>query len=167
MHAGSRPSDTRSLHRVHLKTFLRSGTEFRNVEGTTGDAVTTADAVLFLKIDNSVGVLHDRAVRRAGNQAARLFAVHALIFAHQQHHGAVFALVLVELDQVPVIPCRFRHGLVTIGKVSLAEGVAIPFEAGHFTRFATDAGGGVDEFADLKFAVHARARQPIRRGPRF
>ena len=50
----------------------------------------------FLKIDNSVGILDDGAVRGARNQTARFFTMHALIFAHQQHHRAVFALA--ELD---------------------------------------------------------------------
>src|SRR5262249_9716519 len=49
----------------------------RDVERAAGDAVAAADAVLFLEIDDAVGVLDDRARRRAGLQATRIAAVHA------------------------------------------------------------------------------------------
>ena len=91
------------------------------------------------------------------DQAAGLFAVHALIFAHEQHHGAVIALMLVELDEVPIVPGRFRHGLVRIVEGGFAEGVAVPFEARDFAGFAADAGGGVHQLADLEFAVQSGA----------
>ena len=132
-----------------LENFARRRTEFWNIERTARHAIAAADAVRFLEINDSVGILHDGAIRRASRQAARIFAVHALIFAHQQHHAAVFALVLVELDQVPVIPRRLGHGLVGVVESGFAEGVAVPFQAGHFAGFAADACGGVHQLADL------------------
>jgi len=62
-----------------------------------GEAVAAADAVILLEVDDAVGVLDDGAVRRAGDEAARLLAVHALVLAHQQHQAAALGLVLVEL----------------------------------------------------------------------
>src|ERR1700730_10731160 len=70
--------------------------EFGNVEGAASNAVAAADAFILLKIDNAVGVLHDRAVGWTGFQTAGLGAMHALIFAHEPHERTVFALVLVE-----------------------------------------------------------------------
>ena len=84
--------------------------------------------------------------------------MHALIFAHQQHHAAVVALVLVELDQVPVVPLRLRHGLVAVVEVGLAEAVSVPFQTGDFARFAANAGCGIDHLADLLGTLHVRAR---------
>src|SRR5690606_32412737 len=55
----------------------------RNVEGTAGDAVAAADAVLFVEIDDPVVVLDDGAGCRAGLQAARILAVHAAVLADQ------------------------------------------------------------------------------------
>src|ERR1700735_3336309 len=66
--------------------------------------------------------------------------------------------MFIKLDQVPVIPRRLRHCLVGVVESGLAEGVAVPFEAGYFTRFAADACRGVHEFANLKLAVQPSAR---------
>src|SRR5580698_3359 len=65
-----------------LKDLARRRTKFRNIKRATGHAISTTDAVRFLEIDNAVGVLDDGAIRRAGRQATRISAVHALIFAH-------------------------------------------------------------------------------------
>ena len=70
-----------------LENFSRSGAELRNVERTSRHAVAAADAMLLLKINNPVHILNDRSIRRARRQASRILAVHALIFAHQQHHA--------------------------------------------------------------------------------
>src|SRR6202045_892005 len=96
--------------------------EFGNVEGAPGNAVAAADAIILLKIDDAVGVLHDGAVGRTGFKATRVGAVHALIFAHQPHERAVFPLVLVEQNQVPVIPAGLRHGLISVVEDSFAKG---------------------------------------------
>src|SRR5262249_56144098 len=58
------------------------GVELRNIEGAAGDAIAAADAVVLLKIDDAVGVLHDRAVRRAGLQPAAPAPRHPLLFPH-------------------------------------------------------------------------------------
>ncbi len=167
MQAGSRPTDTRSLHSVHLKTLRDGGSEFRNVERAAGHAISAADAIRLLEIDDAVGILNDGGVRRTSREAARIGAVHALVFAHQQHHAAVGALVFVELDQVPVIPCRLRHRLVGVVKRGFGERVTVPFQAGHFAGFAADAGGGVHQLADLEFAVQTWRRERPRRGRKF
>ena len=70
--------------------------------------------------------------------------MHALIFAHEQHRAAVFTFVLIELDQVPVIPCRFWHGLVAVVEGGVSKRVTIPFQAGYFAGLASDARGRVD-----------------------
>ena len=57
---------------------------------------------------------------------------------------AVFALVLVELDQVPVIPRRLRHGLVGVVEDGLAERHVVPLQTGDFAGLAADTGGRVD-----------------------
>ena len=141
-----------------LENFARGRIEFRNVERATGHAIAATDAIGFLEIDDAVGVLDDGGVGGAGREAARVGAVHALVFAHEQHHAAVGALVLVELDQVPVIPCRLGHRLVGVIEGGFAERVTVPFEAGDFAGFAADAGGRVDQLADLEFAVQTFAR---------
>src|SRR5215831_7018918 len=100
---------------------LRFMIEFRDVKWTAGDAIAAAYAVFLLKIDDAVGVLDYGTIRWTRRQASRLRAVHALVLAHQPHQRAVFALVLVELDQVPVVPARIRHGLVGVFERCLAE----------------------------------------------
>src|SRR5262249_28951904 len=55
----------------------------RDVERTALYAVAAADAVLVHEVDDAVGVLHDRARRRAGLEAARIRAVHAAVLADQ------------------------------------------------------------------------------------
>src|SRR5947209_11736740 len=83
-----------------LKHLLSSGIEFRNIERTSTDAVAAANAVLLLKIDDAIRVLDDGAVCRASAQTSRIGAVHALMFAHQQQHAAVVALVLIDRKSV-------------------------------------------------------------------
>ena len=136
-----------------LVDLLGSGIEFRNVEGTSGDAVSAADAAVLLEINDAVRVLHDGAVGGTGREASRVGAMHALILAHQPHHRSVFLGLLVELDQVPEIPLRGGHRLVSVVKSRLRERKIVPFLAGDLAGFAADAGGGVHQFADLKVAL--------------
>src|SRR5260370_1351135 len=124
-----------------------------DVERASLGAVAAADAVGLLEIDDAICVLHDGPVRGTCRQAPGLRAVHALVFAHQPHQRAVFAFVLVEEDQVPVIPARLRHGLIGIIEDGFAERQVVPLHAGHFASLAADACGGVDEFADCKLAL--------------
>ena len=132
---------------------LGDAVELWNVEGAAGDAIAAADAVILLEVHNAVGVLDDGAVGGASFQASRFGAVHALVLTHQPLQCAVFALVLVEEDQVPVIPPGVRHRLVGIVEGGLREGHVVPLDAGHFAGLAADAGGGVDEFADGELAL--------------
>ena len=141
-----------------LEHLLGLGVELGNIKGTAADAVAAADAVLLLKIDNAVGVLHNGAISRTRRQTSGIGAVHALVFAHQQHQAAVFALVLVELDEVPVVPRGLRHGLVAVVEGGFAEGVAVPLQASYFACLAADASSGVNELADLLCPLHALAR---------
>src|SRR4029077_11056694 len=52
--------------------------KFRDVERASGDAITAADAMLLLKIDDAVGVLDDGSIGRARVETSRVGAVHAL-----------------------------------------------------------------------------------------
>src|SRR5882757_1358291 len=131
---------------------------FRNIERTSRDAVAATDAIGLLEIHDAIGVLDDGAVRGAGREAARLRAVHALVLAHEPHEGTIFlANVFVEEDQVPVIPARLRHGLVTVAENRFAKRQIVPLHAGHFARFAADASGCVNEFADGVFPLRILA----------
>jgi len=114
--------------------------------------------VLLLEIDDPVHVLNDRAISRAGCKATRILAMHALILAHQQHHSVLGMFVLVEPDQVPIVPRRIRHGLVGIVEHRFAERISVPLQARHLAGFATDAGGCVNQLADFKLAFESRAR---------
>src|SRR6266436_4605224 len=136
---------------------LGLGIEFGNVERAAGNAVTAADAVVLLKIDDAVRVLNDGAIGGARGEASRVGTVHALILAHEPHQGAVFSFVFIEANQVPVIPARVRHGLVAVVKNRGAEGQVVPFHAGDFAGLAADASGSVDELADLEFALRVLA----------
>src|SRR5256884_6741345 len=141
-----------------LENAMGLGVHLRNVKRASGDAIAAANAIGLLEIDDAIGVLHDGAVRGTRRQAAGLGAVHALVFAHQPHQRTVFlADVLVEENQVPVIPARFRHRLVRVVENGFAERKVVPLHAGDFASLATDAGRGVDEFADGVFALGAFA----------
>src|SRR6202044_1791837 len=73
----------------------------RDVERTPRHAIAAADAVLFLEIDDAVGILHDRARRRTGLQAPGIFAMHAAVLADQPLQVAFWILVLGEAHQCP------------------------------------------------------------------
>src|SRR5262249_11401041 len=134
----------------------------RNVERAARYAVLTPDAVLLLKIDDAVRVLDDGAVGRARAQAPRVLAVHALVLAHQPHQRTPVRLMLVKLDQVPVVPCRVRHRLVRVVERRLLEGHVVPLDARDLARLAADARRDVDVLADLVLALDARARHAAR-----
>ena len=73
----------------------------RDVERAAGDAVAAADAVLRDEVDDAVGVLDDRARRRAGLEAARVVAVHAAVLADQPLEVAVLGFDLEEAHHGP------------------------------------------------------------------
>src|SRR5579862_3870990 len=56
--------------------------------------------------------------------------------------------MLVEADEIVVIPCRVRHGLVGVVENGFAKWITVPFETGDLARFAADAGGDVDQLGD-------------------
>src|SRR3954469_16249655 len=141
-----------------LVDFLGRGIEFRNIERASGYTVLTADAVFLVEVDDPVGVLDDRPLRGTGAEAARILAVHALVLAHRPHQRAVVARMLVELDQVPVVPRRRRHRLIRVVERRLAERHVVPFDTRDLAGFAADTRGRVDVLAHLLFAVHTRAR---------
>src|SRR5713101_4471879 len=140
-----------------LEYLFRCGIEFRDVERAAGDAVAAADALFLLEVHDAVGVLHDGPVGGTRDQATRLGAVHALVLAHEPHEIAVFGGVHVELDQVPEIPRRIRHGLVGVVEDGLAVRQAVPFQAGHFAGLAADACCDVNQLADVQVALRAGA----------
>src|SRR5262249_16695436 len=86
---------------------LRFRVQPRDVKGASGAAVFAADAMLLLKVDDPVGILHDRARRRARSQTARILAMHALILCHQPVETLRPVRtpldVFIETDQVPKI----------------------------------------------------------------
>src|SRR4029077_9439385 len=131
--------------------------EARNIEGTTRHAEFAADAVFLVKVDDAIGVLHDGAVGRTSGETAGVGTMHALIFSHEPLDRSVRVLVLIELDEVPEIPARLGHRLVGVVEGGQTEGHVVPLDACYFARFAADAGGGVDQFADFEVALHALA----------
>src|ERR1700682_5423863 len=58
---------------------LGLGVELGYVERAARNAVLAADAVFLIEVDDAVGVLHDGAIGRAGEQATRFGAVQASI----------------------------------------------------------------------------------------
>jgi hypothetical protein len=140
-----------------LVNFFRHRVEAGDIEGTARDTILAADTVFLVEVDDAVGIFDDSAISWAGGEAARIGAVHALILTHEPLDRAVWILVLIELDEVPEIPVRLRHSLVGVVEGGGLERHVVPFDAGDLAGFAADAGGGVDELADLEIALHAQA----------
>ncbi len=124
--------------------------EFRNIEWAACNAIPAANTIGLLKVHDAVGILHDGTIGGASFQAAGLSAMHALMFSHQPLQTVVFALVLVKQNQVPVIPPRIRHGLVSIVKYGRRKRHAVPFYACHLACLTPNTGRGVNQFAYLK-----------------
>src|SRR6202011_3379359 len=117
----------------------------RDVEGATGDAVAAADAVLLVKIHDAIGVLHDRARRRAGLQAPGVRAVHAPVLADQPFQIALGSLDLGEAHQRPAALAQVVRILILPGVGADLIAQIVPLHAGHLAGLAADALGGVDE----------------------
>src|ERR1700680_4167693 len=87
----------------------------RHVERTPRHAIAAADAILFLEIDDAVGVLNDRARRRTGLETAGVLATHAAVLADQPLEVALGILVLGETHQSPrVLAQVVRVVVVTV-----------------------------------------------------
>src|SRR5205085_6197464 len=137
-----------------FENFLRLRIKLRNVERAARNAVTTAYAVLLLKINYTVLVLDDCAIRRARAQTTRISAVHTLIFTHQPHEVAI-AFVLYELNQVVVVPLGRGHRLVSVIESRFAERMIVPLYTSHLASLAADAGRHVNIFGNLDLALRS------------
>src|SRR5207247_11399773 len=93
-----------------------------------------------------------------GAQAARIFAAHALVLAHEPLERSVLALVLVELDQIPEIPRRRRHRLIGVVECRLLERHVVPLDARDLAGLAADTRRDIDVLADFFLALNAGAR---------
>src|SRR5262249_48221425 len=148
-----------------LVDLLGGRVKFRNVERAPCHTVLTADAVGLVEVNDAVRVLHDGAIGGTSLQASRLFAVHALILAHEPLWRAVIRRVFVKLDQIPEIPSRLGHGLKAVVESGLAEVVSVPLHAGDLAGFATNAGGRVHQLTHAVIAGRSVAffaiRQPV------
>src|SRR5207249_4329339 len=92
------------------------------------DAVPAADAVLFVKVHDTVRVLHDRTRRRAGFQAPRVGAEHAAVLADQPFEIALGVLVLGEAHHRPGLAAEIA-GVVVDADIAadlVAQGHSIP-----------------------------------------
>jgi hypothetical protein len=56
--------------------------------------------------------------------------------------------MLVEENQIPIVPAGIRHRLIGVIKRGRRKRYVVPFDAGHFASLAAYAGGGVDELAN-------------------
>src|SRR5262249_54399099 len=97
-----------------LVNFLGLRIESRNVERTSSDAILAADAILLLEVHDAVRILNDRSIGRTRAETAGVGAVQAAVLAHQPLERAVIGDMLVEADQVIVIPLQIRHGLIRV-----------------------------------------------------
>ena len=131
----------------------------RDVERTAGLAVLAADALVRVHVHDSVGVLDDRAGRRARREAAGLLAVHALVLAHQPDETAV-EVPLVEPDQVPVFRVQGRQRLVGAGLLGRDMAQVVPLDTRRLAGFAPDTSRRVDVFRNGRHRPHARLASP-------
>src|SRR6202165_275120 len=137
----------------------------RDVERAAGDAVPAADTVLFVKVHDTVRVLHDRARRRARLQAPRVGAVHAAVLADQPFEIALGVLVFGKAHHGPGRAGEVARVVVDADIAADVVAQIVPFHARDLACLAADALGGVDELGDragVRFA-HARGRRRSRR----
>ena len=168
MQAGSRPSLTRSEHSVHLYTRFVSGVELWNVERAAGDAIAAADAIDPAgnpRCHWCTARWRHRRDMLPGSPAPRNACTG--VCASAIAGCCLRAGCSLKQNQIPIIPARFRHRLIGVVKHGRRERHAVPFHAGHFTRFAADTSGGVDQLADFQFSLDVLAGNTSRSGPRF
>src|SRR5438270_4092694 len=127
-----------------LRHLARRLVELRHIERTTGRAIPAADARGRIHIDDTVGVLNDRAWRGTGGETSRLRAMHALVFAHEPHRTAVIARALLESNQVPELGIELWKRLIRALLMRGDRLEIVPFLTRRLARLAADAGSGVD-----------------------
>src|SRR4029077_20919124 len=98
---------------------------------TAGDAIAAADAVLFLKVDDAVGVLHDRARRRTSLEASGVFAVHTAVLANQPLKIALGVFVLGEAHQRPGVLRQIVRVVIVARESADLIAQIVPFHARH------------------------------------
>ncbi len=125
-----------------------------DIEGTPGDAVAAADAVVLLEVDDAVGILHDGAGRRAGLEAARIGAVHAAVLADQPLHRTLGVFHLGKAHQRPGLIGQVRGVVIDAHVGADVVGQVVPLAAGHLTGLAPDALGFIDELGHLHPLPH-------------
>src|SRR5450830_174771 len=131
-------------HRAFVRTavFFR---DTRHIKWATTDAVTATDAILFLKIDNTVGVLHNRTRCRTGLEATWVFTVHTTIFTNQPFQIAVRIFVFRKTHHCPRV---FGHvSRIVIRAVVFTNFVTqiIPFHTRCLACLTADTLGGIYE----------------------
>src|SRR2546421_12791703 len=131
----------------------------RDVEGAAGDAVPAANAVLFVKVHDTVGVLHDRTRRRAGFQAPGVRAVHAAVLADQPLEIALGVLVFGEAHQRPGLAAEVARVVVHADVAADLIAQLVPFHARDLAGRAPAAVGRVDELGDRAGVRGAHARR--------
>src|SRR5258708_39538794 len=150
LHAGGLQADAHAVGAqgafIRFLVLLRDA---RHVEWTPGHAVAAADAILFLEIDDAVGVLHDRARRRTGLETAGVFAVHAAVLADQPFQVALGIFVLGETHQGPRVLAQIRRVIVVTGAGADVVSQVIPFHAGDLAGLAAEGLAGVDAVRHL------------------
>ena len=130
-----------------------------NVERTAFDAVAAADAVLADEIDDAVGVLHDRARRRAGLQAARVLAMHAAVLADQPLQVALFVFPFGEPHQGPGAGIQVQGIVVGALEVAHLGPQVVPLHARRLARLAADAAADVDQLGHFLLVVADHRRR--------
>src|SRR6185312_4244086 len=137
---------------VGLVVLLR---DTRNIERAALDAIAAADAVLRDEVDDPVRILHDRARRRTGLEAAGIVAMHAAVLADQPFEMAVRLLDLGIPHQRPAVLGQVVRVFVVADIDADFLPQVVPLQAGGLTGLAADAAGDVDELGDLDRLAHA------------
>ena len=147
-----------------LRHFSRRLAELRNVERAAGRAITAADACRRIHIDDPVRILNDRSRCGTRREAARLRAVHALIFAHEPHRAAVIGCAFVEADQIPELRIELGQRLIGPFLMRGQSPEVIPFHTRGFACLAANAGGRIDVLRDHFLCAETGLGSPHRGG---
>src|SRR5690606_10742265 len=105
-------------------------------------------AVLFVEVHDAVGVLHDRARRGAGLEAARVLAVHAAVLADQPLEVAGLVLVFGEAHHGPRVGRQVGRVVIDADVVADLVAQVVPLHARDLAGLAADALAGVDQLGD-------------------